>query len=250
MKKHISVFTLYIRATLVPMLILFVITAVVQVFMFRSELNDVLEIAASRTGESVYGLESVFGWTSIPIVSAVALVLLTIILFIHGTSFGSQTSYTVMRLQISEKSVFVWQAVYNTLALLLFWAMQGLVMFALCEWYDIAVETSTNQTVFLALYRDEFLHSLLPLHEISRTIRNIAFCTALGTVTAYNTHKNCFGKGSYGFAVMLLYIILSFNQEMGNLGLDVTHAVISFLIAGIVIAWILTDGFEFLLKEE
>lgn len=250
MKKHISVFMLCIRATLLPMLLVLILASVIQTVMFSGELENVIAISQSRTGESVYGLESVFGWTSIPLVSAAALILLTVILYIPGTAFGSQTSYTLSRLQISEKSVFVWQAVYNSLALLLFWAAQAILMFALCKWYDISLETSTNQTVFLALYRDEFLHSMLPLHEISRSIRNIAFCIGLGATTAYGTHKQRTGKPSFIFALMLLYVIRAFGDNMGNLGMDITHTVTSLVIAVFGIAWILTDGFEFLFREE
>ncbi len=250
MKKHISVFTLYIRSTLIPVLLLFIITSAIQIFMFGQELKTVLEIAASNTGESVYGLESVFGRTSIPVVSLISLILLAILLFIPGTSFRSQTSYTLSRLQISPKANFIWQAVYNSLAFMMFWAAQATVMFALCTWYDIAVESSTPQTVFLALYRDEFLHSLIPLHEISRSIRNIAFAVMLGTTTAYDTYKNCFEKGSYVFATMLISVIGLFSAEMGQLGIDVVTTIIAFCIAGFCIAWIVTDKFALLFREE
>lgn len=250
MKKHISVFTLYIRATLLPMLILFIIMSAVQVFIFWQELEVVLEIAASNTGESVYGLESVFGWTSIPVVSYISLILLTILLYITGTSFGSHTSYTLSRLQISPKAAFIWQTVYNSLSFLMFWAIQAVVMFALCTWYDIAVDASTPQTIFLALYRDEFLHSLIPLHEISRGIRNIALAVMLGATTAYDTHKSCFEKGSYVSAGMLIFVIGSFSEEMGHLGIDVVNTIIAVCIAFFCIAWIVTDKFEFLFREE
>lgn len=244
MKKHITVFMLYIRSSFIPALVLILLSAAVCAGMFYFTFDE-LSGQQPVPGEYVPGIETSFGKVTVPAVSAVTLVLLTVLLCIPGTSFGSQTGYTMARLQISEKSSFIWQVIYNSLVFLLFWAVQALAMFLVCELYDTLVVTSTNQTVFLALYREKYLHSLLPLHEISRSIRNIAFCTVLGTASAYFTYRQRCGKASYIIVPILFYVIGAFRGEMGALSADIMHTLLSLFIVGVSIAWVMAGLTDF-----
>lgn len=249
-RKHLSVFSLYIRATLLPMLLLLLLSLGACALLFLWQLRDLLESAAS-SGASI-GLESLFDQTAIPWVMAVALVLLTVLLCIQGSAFGSSTSYTVSRLRISEKAVFLWQALYNTLAYFIFWAFHAVLLWSLCTVYAHTLPDATSQTVLLALYRQDFLHILLPLHDISLLIRNIAFCLALSVFSAHYTHKQRNGKASYGIIVMLVYVLGSFAiyEGMGNLSGDIVSAGIAICFAIAMIVSILTDDMRFLFEDE
>lgn len=252
MKKHLSVFMLYIRSTFVPALLVILLTAGVSAVLFAAEILPEIRYSAPGSGHGVeiYGLETVFGNTVIPWIFAASAVLLTILLCIPGTSFGSQTSYTMARLRISEKSAFLWQAGYNTLVYFLLWAVGAAVLFAMCAWYGSTVTTSTNQSVFLALYRDEFLHSMLPLHDVSRIVRNLSFCVGSGVLAAYYTYKQRNGKASYGIIPMLIFVIRAFPHEMGDLPLDIINIVISLFFAVLIVVMVLTNQMSFLFEEE
>ena len=58
-------------------------------------------------------------------------------------------------------------------ALVIFWAAQVLFVLLLCRVYLAKADPAcvNAQTVFLAFYRQKFLHSLLPLAETSRWVR-------------------------------------------------------------------------------
>ncbi len=249
-RKHLSVFCLYIRATLLPMLLLLLLSLGGCALLFHWQLRDLLERTAS-SGTSI-GLESLFDQTAIPWVVAATLVLLTLLLCIPGSAFGANTSYTVSRLRIGEKAVFLWQALYNTLAYFIFWFFHAVLLWSLCTVYAHTLPHATSQSVFLALYRQGFLHVLLPLHDISLLIRNIAFCLALGVFSAHYTHKQRNGKASYGIIVMLVFVIGSFAvyEGMGNLSGDIVSAGITICFAIAMIVSILTDDMRFLFEDE
>lgn len=253
MKKHLSVFMLYIRATFLPALLLIFLTAGVSAVLFAKPILEEIRFSApgSTHGVEILGLETVFGRTAIPVICTVSLILLTVLLIIPGTAFGSQTSYTMSRLCIGEKSAFLWQAGYNALMFLFFWAVEAIVLYGLCLRYGASVGTATEHTVFLALYRDEFLHSMIPLHDIGRTLRNLSFCIGLGVMTAHCTAKQRTGKkGSFVLIPMLLLVIRAFPEEMGSLPMDIINIVISLFFAVLLIVMMLTDNMRFLLEEE
>lgn len=243
---------LYIRATFVPALVLILLTAVVSAVLFAVKITPEIRYSAESSdyAAEIYGLETVFGHTIIPWIFAASAVLLTVLLCIPGTSFGSQTAYTMGRLRVSEKSTFLWQAGYNALVYFLLWAVGAAVLSGMCMWYETAVTTSTNQSVFLALYRDEFLHSMLPLHDISRIIRNLSICIALGVMAANYTYKQRNGKASYGIIPMLIYVLRAFPDKMGSLPGDIIGSVICLFFSGLIITMVLTDQMSFLFEEE
>lgn len=248
MKKHLSVFGLFVRASLVPMIVLFTVTAAVQTGMFYTRLIPYLGAIHPDDGGYILGLESLFGRTYIPHTALVSLILLTVLLALQGTAFSSKCGYTMMRLSVSESSAFLWQAGYNSLSFLLFWAIEGVLMYTLCSVYAANIVNATGQTVLLALYRDEFLHGVLPLHDISRIIRNVVFCITLGTMTAYYTHTQRNGRGSIVIGPMLAYAIGAFRMGDISLSGDIVHIVICLFAEAVVIVKVLT-GFNFLFDE-
>ena len=87
MKKHLSVFSLYIRASLVPMIILLFVTALSQSAMFAFQLMQYINSSHPDNGGYIIGLESLIDRTLVPHTALAALVILTIILAVQGTSF-------------------------------------------------------------------------------------------------------------------------------------------------------------------
>ncbi|MBQ4354377.1 MAG: hypothetical protein IJC71_05735 [Clostridia bacterium] len=252
MKKHLSVLMLYIRSSFLPLCLIFLLTAALSVCLFAKDLLPEIRFSSpgSRHGVEILGLETLFAHTAIPWIFTGALVLMTVLLLIPGTAFGSQTAYTMSRLRISDKAAFLWQAGYNTLAYFMLWAVGASVLAAMCFWYGASVSTATEHSVFLALYRDEFLHSMLPLHDTGRIVRNLSFCMALGVTTAHYTFRQRGGKASYVIIPVLIYIIRAFPEEMGALPIDIIGSVICLFLAGLLIVMVLTDRMRFLFEEE
>lgn len=177
MKQHGSVFLLMARATLHKALGLLALMAAVEGGLFW------LTLRRGPT-DSGFGLEGVVQNSRIVWVFGVCFLLLFALLAwtcrrISGTD-------TARRLSVGEVWVVFWQSVYNVLCCLLFWAAQILTAIALCRLYaaQAPAEYVTNQTVFLAFYRSEFLHSILPFEDAVFWVRNALLALALGVSAA------------------------------------------------------------------
>lgn len=85
--------------------------------------------------------------------------------------------YTLRRLRISERTVFLWHVLSCFFCFVILWMAEILVLTALCRYFLTQEITSglSNQALFLAFYRNAFLHSILPLESVSRWI--YLFCT-------------------------------------------------------------------------
>jgi hypothetical protein len=139
----------------------------------------------------VSDLEEVLYKSGAPVAFGVVLTVLVAVLAGSGMERKSKVSYTYGRLSVSEQEVWVWQTLYNTLSLLLFWALEVFLMLALCKWYTLWVgpEAASHQTVFLACYRSNFLHDLFPLGDVLCWVRNLLLCLTMGASAAVATYK-------------------------------------------------------------
>ena len=192
MKKQLSVFALHARAAigrlaLVLLGMLALDTAAYVLFGLRG-------FRASLTGsELVTALRVIFS------LGLVACQLLLAACFGAGSRYG----YTLRRLRVSQRELFLWQAAHNAVCYFLLLAVQTLIVLALCRVYAAQDPDMVNsQTVFLAFYRVPFLHSLLPLADGWRYVRNAVLCAALGVcAAAFPVQQR---QGNRGFAAVIL----------------------------------------------
>lgn len=91
--------------------------------------------------------------------------------------------YTLLRLKISQTGLFAVKAVYNVFCLLLLFAVQAGLVFGMA-WLYGRQGWDTPQFLFLAFYRSEFLHCLLPMEEAGKWVRNILLLLAFGMEAA------------------------------------------------------------------
>ena len=229
MKKHLSVFMLIARGSIYKLLILFVLLTGVEGIVFYLTLQNELMIAA-ELGMELSGMEYVFSSGRVFWIAALIFLLMTAQLCIVGCNFGSRQSYTLRRLRISEKSVFIWQAVFNALSFLMLWAVQLGVALALCQWYVSASGETSGQAVMLAFYRHKFLHSLLPLSDITRLIRNILMVFALSVTAARFVWANHRGQLGVGIIAMAALVLVFFA---GATAVPNTDYLVSFCSAAI-----------------
>ena len=148
---------LYVRSSAFRLILLFVLLAAAELFMFYLAVEKCM-------AADMPGLEYMFEKSRISWVMAFVFVLMSIQLSIIGCEYGSKQGYTLRRLRVSEGAVFAWQAAFNALMYFVLWAVQLALVLLMASYATEKMGSSANnQTLFLAFYRNDFLHSLLPL---------------------------------------------------------------------------------------
>ena len=174
MKKQLSVFGLHTRAALNRLLL-----AALGLLAVELILAGICMIrgAASKLPNS--DLETVLQYSF----RAGILVLQVLLASCFGAN--SRYSYTLQRLRISERCVFLWSCVCNALCYVVLWCVQIMAAVGAAFWNANSARYSAGpQGVFVDFYRSGFLHGLLPLADGYVWTRNLIFVLALGCVTA------------------------------------------------------------------
>lgn len=230
MKKHLSVFMLMARSSIYKIFGLFALTAAVEGVLFWLTLRRDFAYGS-------FGLELVVEDSHISWVFGAGFLLMTLLLSLTGCEGKSRCGYTLRRLSVSERWVFVWQCVYNVLCYLLLWAVQILTAIALCRLYEAkaAPEYVSGQTVFLAFYRSDFLHSLLPFEETVFWVRNAVFAVTLGICAARFPMAQRKGKRFTELIVLACGVLGLFSREIGAFGSCSFSIVFALFCAGIAI---------------
>ena len=217
MRKHLSIFMLYTRSSIYRLLIILVLMAAAEIALFYFSVERCLT-------SGIIGLERMFEKSGIGIVMGAGFILISVQLILMGCERGSKQSYTLRRLSISEESVFAWQALFNALAYFLLWAVQLIIVWAMCIYGTSKMGAlASNQNIVLAFYRNDFLHSLLPLAETSRLLRNIFLIVALGLSSALFSYHN--RRKKFGISIIFMILIggLPFAGSVGNIETDVVQ---------------------------
>jgi len=177
MKQHLSVFMLSARTAVYKVLALLVLMAAVQAALFTAALN-------AGSTDTAFGLEAVITRSRLELVLAVCFLLISFVLARANTEVSG--AYTARRLSVSPQAVFLWQSLCGVLVYLLLWAVQVLVIVALCALFVRLAppDQVTGQTVFLAFYRNSLLHCLMPMEDIRCWFANLLLLPALGLCSA------------------------------------------------------------------
>lgn len=179
MKKYVSVWMLLARSTIYKILDVSVLAAIVEFILFyRTYKKEVFS--------EMFQLEYVVAQSGIMWVFVVLVILTIILLGQNGYEFTGKQSYTWKRLQITEKSIFLLQVTYNVACFLMVWAIQLFVAILFGKLYLnwTTPQLISGQTLFLAFYRSNFLHTLLPLEDIVIWIRNFVVIVLWSVICA------------------------------------------------------------------
>lgn len=227
MRAHLSVFMLIARSTIYKILALLLLMAGAEWFLFRFALDAALSGAGAGLGMTP--LEQVLANSRAAWAFAVCFVIATALLCLTGCEYGGKPGYTLRRLSVSERSVFAWQCLYNILCFFMLWAFQVLISYALCKRYVAKVDPALTgaQTVFLAFYRSDFLHSLLPLSEMSRWIRNGLLLVCLGLAAAHFPYRQRRRKIGETVIAMAALTLVFFSRALGSFGNDLLVILLS-----------------------
>lgn len=180
MKKHSSVFQLMVRCSFYRVLIILTVMVTLQTGLFWLALNS----GSSAEG---FGLEYVFDKSHISVVFIGAMIAMNILLR-AATEYDTEgKNYTMMRLSVTRKEVYYWHFVSNMLYYLLFFSVQlfTVIMLGMMYLKFAPAEYVTGQTLFLAFFRNDFCHSLLPLGDFPYLIRNLVIVISAAMWSAY-----------------------------------------------------------------
>ena len=235
MKRYLSIFMLLSRSVLYKLLAVFFGTAALHTAVY-------FLLRGQRNIEAIYnhwGMKTVFG---------VGLFLTTALLVRTLTQAGSKLDYTIRRLRIGKRSLCLCQSVFNVACLLMFWAVEILVALLLCRMWVSTMGVESHQTVYLAFYRSELLHSLLPLDDVSRWVRNLVVFICLGICSACGPVLQRRGDGHWGILVLPVVLGFVFASGIAVVTYDVLLAFLSVVaaFAALVDAW----GEEFQHEED
>ncbi len=219
MKKYLSVFSLYIRSNLYKLIAIIFLMAGAQALMFKNVLKTVIIGESLEYG--LLGIETYIEKSNIMLVFGAAFLILTVFLTVMGCEFGSKQGYTLRRLRISEKEILFCQSAANCLIYTVFLLSEVIIVFLLCQIYmNFAVKTNTleatninHQTVFLAFYRSNFLHSLLPLDDIIWHVTNVLLILSLGFTSAVFPYYLRRKRISLEMFILIPFAIINFTSS-------------------------------------
>lgn len=201
MKKHTSVFFLAARRALPGFGLLLALMAAAETLLFYLVLGR---------GSELYP-EALFDKAGLGLVCGVGFVALCALLVLPRLEMGGKQGYALRRFSLPRWEVWLWESASNALCFLIFWGVQLGIVLALFAVYESRTEALSPQSLLLTFYRNEFLHSLLPLREGSRWVRNIFFVLSLGAMTAAAPLRMYVGKkGSLVWLVFWMAMIFGF----------------------------------------
>lgn len=235
MRKQLSVLMLMVRCTIYRVVALLLVMVATEFALFGIALHAAL--AAAEDGAAMESVGRVIAQSHIAWVFAMFFILMAVLLSLTGCEYGSKVGYTLRRLSILERTVFLWQSVYNTLCFFVLWAVQTVLAYGLCRLYVAAVDPSLTgaQTIFLAFYGNAFLHSLLPLAEISRWIRNLTLVVSLGIGAAYFSYGQRRGKHAGVSIAMVPLTLTLFTRSVGSFLIDIQLLVMAAILAAVML---------------
>ena len=236
MEKHLSVFGLFARSSVYKVLLILIAMCAVQSLCFYMEVQDTVA-AYEAIGADVASLEKVFEKAAVNVYFRVALVLVSVVICLPGCEFKSNTSYTLRRLSVSERTIFFYQAAYNMLICCMLIAVQLVTVFGLARYYIATVPAQfiSNQTIALAFYRNNFLHSLLPMEDVGLWIRNGLLVLSLGMACAEFPYRQRRHKFSTTAIALVSYTIVLFDRSIGQITYAISSGVVALAIIGEVI---------------
>ncbi len=178
MKKYLSVFTVTARESIYRISFLWLASAVLQTVVFYKEMlsDHVQETRLISEAFSTYSDK-----ICVPLIFALTLLLTGILLMKTGMEFSVKTGYTLRRLRVTEKQIYVIQSVYNGIMIFMLFLFETGLCFMLVNWGTKLIEPEliTNQTVYLTFYSADFVQGIFAGRDILRVIRNIFIIISL-----------------------------------------------------------------------
>lgn len=210
MKRYVSVFEMLVRSSIYKVLAVLALMVIVEVIMLICAWLQPIATMQPNIEEWVERSRIM-----IPFLAAYWLV--TKVLSSSGTNTGSMQAYTLQRLRIPEKKLYLLQCIYNMFIYTLLWMTQLLLLFVATDIY-MNYKTGviiTNQTVFLAFYRNAFMHSILPLEDIFGWSTLVFYIVMTGFLAANYARGQRNGKVIWALIVFIALAVVCFKRGLG-----------------------------------
>ncbi len=206
----------------------------------RSSIYKLLAVAAAMAlwegtrfyvclrSERGYMLGDVISRSNVSIVFSWVLGLWVLILARTERGWEEKSRNTLHRLTLSPRGIFWLKAVFNIGCLTVLFAVQIWLAIWMVETYgrERPEVYASPQRLFLAFYRIQFLHCLLPLAETGKWVRNLLLVLALGMETAMNRRIPV-------FLILLYALTISwFVSPIGMGATDILYIVASAVVIG------------------
>lgn len=148
----------------------------------------------------------------------------------------TKSAYLLQRLQISERWVFLWDALAAGLCFLCLYTAQILTIFLLAALYQrSAAYTLGPQGIYVMLARNGLTHGLLPFGENCVWIRNVLFfvCAGLSTAAGRVTQRN--GRRPNASIFTLGFLVTRFPTSLGGGSVSMLWLFVIFISTGIAV---------------
>lgn len=181
-RQILSVFGLLARSSFLKVLGILVLMVIGELLLFR---YDLFRCYDAVTG-GVKAPEKLVEYALLPMLFLAALALIMVALIWTEVRMSEKAGYTMMRLGLSRKELFAIKTIYNVVCLVLLFVVQIWLAVGMLAWYGefVPLELPMPQLLFIAFYRNGFLHCLLPMQEIGKWIRNLLMIVALSMTAA------------------------------------------------------------------
>ena len=228
MKKRSSIWMLCAGSTVNRLLALLVLMAAGSAGLFW--------LARPQESSNWPGLEMAFRQSHISWLFLLIFLLWTAVLLMPE---HTKAMYTLNRLQVTPRQILVIQSCYNALSYVVLWGAQVLLLIALFRWAGSTMprELYGPQSILLAFYRDDTLHSLMPLADWPRYLRNLAVLIGCGTSAAV-VSRGLRRTNLYLVPLLVLAggLAIWFPAEIGAWNNDVMLSFAVLMTAGIMVA--------------
>ena len=231
MKKLLSIYNLFFRSSALAAGITILASVCVQAAFLYEKMQ----------GETMYFENIASGYTMLP-----SLIGLFLILWFLRDMLGSAKSnvdLTVQRLKVKPIPIFITEAVYIMMALMVFWALNAGVTYAMAAYFTDNISTAENPQIRLlvAFYRCGPLHILFPLRDGLRLSCNIAAILAFGFSMAAGNYFKRKGKSGDGFSWFTLCIFGWLSIRIYNESMMAVEAISYGLITFTAIAFVVFE---------
>lgn len=181
-KPTLSLWALLARCSIYKVLAVLVVMVLAEVLLFYRCLG---------TGGG-YTLESAVENSHLSVLFMAALWLVCFSLAWTKGRLDAKSSATMLRLRLSVSRIFMINTAYNMVCIIMLFMAQIWLGIWLVGVYgrEMGEIYAPPQRLFLAFYRIDFLHCLLPMAEIGKWVRNLLLLLAFGMEAAGVKKKN------------------------------------------------------------
>ena len=220
MKKYLSVFYLFTKESFLRIIILWMLSFTLQGILLRLSASSF-----PLSENSVASLRDIGDKVYLPLIFIITVAITAILLLRAKKQSVSKYSYTLRRLLIKEKTVFLIRAFYNTLIIFMLFALSVVFYFLIFgKLTEVFPENYfSSQAAYMTMYNYPFLHNVFAGRDILRLTRNLLFITAIGVNLAADSFLGTRGKTWFGahISVISSYFLFTEGQYMGSIPFDV-----------------------------